>query len=113
MSLPINNNFQDKLFLCSKNWNEKENKAYTYILYATLPIQLFFLVFFFYSIAENGLTTSEYVGRIFSMGIMCGVIGINVGHELGHRNNRIDEFIGESYTRHVVEILRKLRDETP
>lgn len=75
--------------------HEKENKAYTYILYATLPIQLVFLVFFFYSIAETGLTTSEYVGRIFSMGIMCGVIGINAGHELGHRNNRMDEFIGE------------------
>jgi alkane 1-monooxygenase len=29
------------------------------------------------------------------MGIMCGVIGINVGHELGHRNNRFDELLGE------------------
>jgi len=26
---------------------------------------------------------------------MCTIIGINVGHELGHRNNRIDQFIGE------------------
>jgi alkane 1-monooxygenase len=74
---------------------EKENKLYTYILYATLPIQLSFLVLFFYTIQETGLTNSELVGRIFGMGIMCGVIGINVGHELGHRNNRFDEFIGE------------------
>ncbi|MAD98237.1 MAG: alkane 1-monooxygenase [Flavobacteriaceae bacterium] len=74
---------------------EKENKGYTYILYATLPVQLVFLGFFLVSIGEAGLTTSEYIGRVFSMGIMCGVIGINVGHELGHRNNRFDEFLGE------------------
>jgi len=54
-----------------------------------------FLIFFFYSIQEPNLTNSEIFGRIFGMGIMCGVIGINVGHELGHRNNRLDEFIGE------------------
>ncbi len=74
---------------------EKENKLYTYLLYLTLPIQVGFLIFFFYSIQEPNLTNSEIFGRIFGMGIMCGVIGINVGHELGHRNNRLDEFIGE------------------
>ena len=74
---------------------EKENKLYTYLLYLTLPIQIVFLLFFFNVIQEPNLTTSEIVGRIFAMGIMSGVIGINVGHELGHRNNRFDEFIGE------------------
>jgi alkane 1-monooxygenase len=75
---------------------EKENKLYTYLLYLTLPIQVGFLIFFFYAIQEPNLTNSEVFGRIFGMGIMCGVIGINVGHELGHRNNRFDEFIGET-----------------
>ena len=74
---------------------EKENKLYTYLLYLTLPIQICFLIFFFYKIREPNLTNGEITGRIFAMGIMCGVIGINVGHELGHRNNRFDEFIGE------------------
>lgn len=74
---------------------EKENKFYTYLLYLTLPIQIIYLFFFFKIIQEVNLTNSEIFGRIFAMGIMCGVIGINVGHELGHRNNRFDEFIGE------------------
>lgn len=74
---------------------EKENKLYTYLLYLTLPIQVVFLIFFLYIIQEPNLTNNEIFGRIFSMGIMYGVIGINVGHELGHRNNRFDEFIGE------------------
>ena len=74
---------------------EKQNKLYTYILYLTIPIQLGFLYWFFIIIQESGLSTSDYIGKIFAMGLMCGVIGINVGHELGHRNNRLDEFLGE------------------
>lgn len=73
----------------------KENKLYTYLLYATLPMQIAFLIFFFYAIQEPDLSNSEIFGRIFGMGIMCGVIGINVGHELGHRNHRFGELIGE------------------
>lgn len=74
---------------------EKENKLYTYILYATVPIQLLFLGWFLWMMKDAHLTTIEYIGRISAMGLMCGVIGINVGHELGHRNNRFDEFLGE------------------
>lgn len=74
---------------------EKENKAYTYILYAMVPVQLAYLFYFFMVIQDTGLTTLDLAGRITAMGLMCGVIGINVGHELGHRNNRFDEFLGE------------------
>ena len=73
----------------------KENKLYTYLLYLTLPIQFVFLMLFFNAIQEINLTNVEIFGRIFSMGIMCGILGINVGHELGHRSGRIDQFIGE------------------
>ncbi len=83
-----------KNFTKEEEEKEKENKLYTFLLYLTLPIQIGFLIFFFYAIQEP-LSTSDLIGRIFGMGIMCGVFGINVGHELGHRNNRFDEFIGE------------------
>ncbi|WP_299160988.1 alkane 1-monooxygenase [uncultured Tenacibaculum sp.] len=74
---------------------EKENKLYTYILYATVPLQLIYLGWFFIIIQQPELNTIDYIGKISSMGLMCGVIGLNVGHELGHRNNRFDEFLGE------------------
>lgn len=74
---------------------EKKKKTYNYILYATIPIQLGYLFYFFMIIQETGLTNLDLAGRISAMGLMCGVIGINVGHELGHRNNRVDEFWGE------------------
>ena len=74
---------------------EKENILYSWILYLTLPIQFITLLFFFKVIQESNLTLVDYAGRILAMGLMCGVIGINVGHELGHRLNRIDQFLGE------------------
>jgi alkane 1-monooxygenase len=74
---------------------EKENKMYTYILYLMIPIQIYFLLFFFEVIQEPNLTYIELTGRIIGMGLMCGTLGINIGHELGHRNNRFDEFLGE------------------
>lgn len=74
---------------------EKEQKIYSAILYLMIPVQLAFLSYFFLVIQEAALTNLELAGRISAMGLMCGVIGINVGHELGHRNNRVDEFLGE------------------
>ncbi len=74
---------------------EKENKLYTYILYTTVPVQLLFLGWFLWMMKDSQLTTLEYIGRVSAMGLMCGVIGINVGHELGHRSNRFEQFLGE------------------
>ncbi|MFY0603748.1 MAG: alkane 1-monooxygenase [Flavobacteriaceae bacterium] len=86
---------QKENFTKEEEKKEKENKIYTGILYAMIPIQLIFLVFFFIVIQSPELTKTDLTGRILAMGLMCGVIGINVGHELGHRNNRFDEFLGE------------------
>jgi len=75
--------------------DEKNRKIYDYILYGTLPIQLGFLVWFLFVIGTTPFGTTEFIGRITAMGFMCGVIGINVGHELGHRHTRWEQFLGE------------------
>lgn len=75
--------------------DEKNQKLYDYILYGTLPLQLGFLIYFFFIIADTPFGSLEYVGRITAMGFMCGTIGINVGHELGHRHARWEQFMGE------------------
>ncbi|OIO08835.1 MAG: alkane 1-monooxygenase [Flavobacteriales bacterium CG_4_9_14_0_2_um_filter_35_242] len=82
-------------FTTKKANAEKANRFYSLILYFTLPVQIIFLFFFFKVIQEPGLSNLTFAGRIFSMGLMCGVMGINVGHELGHRSNRLEQFIGE------------------
>jgi len=63
----------------------KDDPIFDFLLYLQVPIQYGFLVLFLFAITEPGLTTFEYAGRILSMGIACVSLGINVGHELGHR----------------------------
>ncbi len=82
-------------FNATQALKEKNNPFYSFILYLALPVQLYFLYFFTIAIKEPNLTTLEIAGRIYSMGLLCGVIGINVGHELGHRSNRMEQLIGE------------------
>ena len=85
----------------SKNMDEHErvlaekDSFYDYMLYLTVPVQVATLIFFLFQIQEPGLNTTTFVGRILSMGLMCGVIGINVGHELGHRRPGLAHFLGE------------------
>lgn len=58
------------------------------LLYAIVPLQWAMLVLFLFRISEPGLHATEIAGRIASMGILCGIHGINVAHELGHRATR-------------------------
>ncbi len=71
------------------------DKTYDWLIYLMLPVQIFFLVYFLSAIGEEGLTSMDMTGRIMAMGLMCGVFGINLGHELGHRSNRTEQFLGE------------------
>ena len=75
--------------------DEKNQKIYDLILYAIIPIQVGFLTYFLFVIQKTNFGSSEFIGRVISMGLMCGIIGINVGHELGHRHRRWEQFLGE------------------
>lgn len=75
--------------------DEKNKRIYDYILYATVPVQVGFVGYFIYVIQDTSFLSLEFIGRVVSMGLMCGVIGINVGHELGHRLSRGEQFLGE------------------
>ena len=44
---------------------------------------------------EVGLTLSDKIGRITGMGMLCGVTGINVAHELGHRSRKYEQFMAK------------------
>lgn len=69
----------------------KDDRIYDLLLYAALPLQYISLWFFFQSMNEPGLATIDRVGRIMGMGLLCGVMGINIGHELGHRVNKAEQ----------------------
>ncbi len=74
---------------------EKNNPLYDWVMYLSLPVQVGMLIYFLFVIQGTPFGTVEFFGRVSAMGLMCGVMGINVGHELGHRHDRAEQFIGE------------------
>ncbi|MBL0145165.1 MAG: alkane 1-monooxygenase [Chitinophagaceae bacterium] len=74
----------------------KNNKLYDYMLYIIVIAQYAALVYFLNSFKTNELLWWEKLGRVFSMGLLCGTFGINVGHELGHRVNKFEQFLAKS-----------------
>ena len=87
---PDNVNLDEKIAQDIKN-----KPFYDFILYLATPIQIGFLIYYLFIIQDTAPFTLEFAGRVSAMGLMCGIIGINVGHELGHRHNRIEQFLGE------------------
>lgn len=73
-----------------------KDRSYDYVLYSMVPILYAAVVFFLFSIKEPGLSGFEMAGRILSIGILLVTIGFNVGHELGHRKARHEQFMSKS-----------------
>lgn len=73
----------------------KADAFYDVLLYLMIPVQVLFLVAFLFVIQHTPFLSLEFFGRVSAMGIMCGVLGINVGHELGHRTSSFERFLGE------------------
>ncbi|MGL1887393.1 MAG: alkane 1-monooxygenase [Reichenbachiella sp.] len=71
------------------------NRGFDIVLYLMVPTQLFLLWEFLWIMKSSDLTVVEYVGVISSMGISCGVIGINVAHELGHRKEKYEQWMAQ------------------
>lgn len=65
------------------------------LLYANIPILLALVFGYFYTISNHILETYEIVGMTLSIGILCGSLGINVAHELGHRTNKVEQFLSK------------------
>ena len=73
----------------------KLDKVYDYILYLIVLLQLPTLFYFLYSMQDPTLTVADTIGRIGTMGLLCGTFGVNVGHELGHRINRFEQSLAK------------------
>ncbi len=74
----------------------KSDKIYDLLLYLVVPLQYLALSRFLYGMIYDDLTTIEIAGRITAMGILCGVFGINVAHELGHRVNKFEQGLAKA-----------------
>jgi alkane 1-monooxygenase len=93
-----------ELFLKKDSTNpEKEEEQrrqsdpiYDWILYLAVPIQYTFLLFFLFSVSQPDLMPFETTGRVLGMGVLCGILGINVAHELGHRHSALEQIMAKA-----------------
>ena len=76
--------------------NKLKQNIFDWLLYLNLPI-VFGLVFYAFVIVYSvNLATYEFIGLVFSVGIVLSVNGINVAHELGHRQTTNERFLGKA-----------------
>jgi alkane 1-monooxygenase len=66
------------------------------LLYACAPICYVLVALFLHTVQTQALSTSELWGLSISIGIVLGATGINVAHELGHRNNPFEQWLAKA-----------------
>lgn len=68
-------------------------KWFDYLLYLNLPILAYLTYTYFGVITTASLTSAEWWGLTISQGLLIGSMGINVAHEIGHRNGAFHEWV--------------------
>jgi len=69
----------------------RKKRSYDLMLYVLVPIQFVLIFFYGWRISFLDLKWYEYIGMTWSLGLACGIIGINLGHELGHRSKKYEQ----------------------
>lgn len=74
----------------------KHSRAFDLLIWCIVPVQFGLLALYLYQVGHGGFVAWELAGMTVSMGISCGVYGINVGHELGHRPTRFEQHLARA-----------------
>lgn len=84
-----------------KNYTEAEieiklnNRFFDILLYLNVFIVYGILFFVLQKVLTTELSLTEIIGTILSLGIVLGSNGINVAHELGHREKLYERILGK------------------
>jgi alkane 1-monooxygenase len=79
------------------NWKSEQvadklkDRFFDWLLYLNLPLVYLAIAGTIYVLSTQAVSTYEIAGVIVSLGSLLSAMGINVGHELGHRNNKIEQ----------------------
>ncbi|MEZ4793286.1 MAG: alkane 1-monooxygenase [Gelidibacter sp.] len=72
-----------------------KRNVFDWLLYLNLPMVYGLVLLSLFVVTTTSLEIYEFIGLIISVGIVLGVNGINVAHELGHRQITNERFIGK------------------
>lgn len=84
-----------------KNYSQTEiesklkNRLFDVLLYLNIFIVYGILFFVLHKVSTEQLSISEIIGTILSLGVVLGSNGINVAHELGHREKLYERILGK------------------
>lgn len=70
-------------------------KLFDWLLYLNIPMLYGLLIYFFYQVSMGTLETYELVGIMLGFGTLIASMGINVGHELGHRMTKHERLMSK------------------
>ena len=73
----------------------KKDKLYDYMVWFTVPMHYAFMFYVLWLLHSQSWTGVEIAGLISMVGLSCGVIGINVAHELGHRRTKHERIMAK------------------
>lgn len=74
---------------------QTERRFFDYLLYLNIPILWGLIAYYFYTLDHRVLSVGEMIGMTLNVGLVVGTIGINVAHELGHRQNRLEQWMAQ------------------
>ena len=75
----------------SREDSRSKRRFFDVLLYLNLPVLYGLAGWYFYEIQNTPLSLAEIAGLTLGAGILVGAIGINVGHELGHRETVFEQ----------------------
>ncbi|TYA52197.1 alkane 1-monooxygenase [Formosa maritima] len=73
-----------------------KSKLFDWLLYLNLPLVYGLVLYALITVSSAPLELYEIIGLVFSVGIVLAVNGINVAHELGHRQTTNERFLGKA-----------------
>lgn len=73
-----------------------ESRFFDLLLYGNLPVLLGLIAYGLHVATSSDLTSLEIIGMVFNLGTLVGTLGINVGHELGHRTEKFDQYVAQT-----------------
>lgn len=76
--------------------NKSKKKLFDWLLYLNLPLVYGILIYALIVVSTQDLTVYEIIGLILTIGMLLGANGINVAHELGHRQASKERFLGKA-----------------
>jgi len=73
----------------------KHRRFYDILLYLHVPLIYGVLFYYLHKVSIHAFTGVELAGATLSVGVVLGAMGINIAHELGHRNTTFERVLAK------------------